>query len=233
MQKHSLLKVLTKAGIGSRRKMATAIRGGRISVNDQLVTSFNYPINLGNDSILLDGRLLDIKPQKLLYLVVHKPKGVLSTVRDEHGRYTVIDLLPIKYKHLRLYPVGRLDKDSSGLMLLTNDGDLAQSITHPRFECEKEYEVLVKGELRAREIRRIEVGMNLDGKRTSPAVVKKLESNDYNYSITIHEGKKRQLRRMFETLGHPVLELRRIRMGNLKLGKLKKGGVKEVGRGEV
>jgi 23S rRNA pseudouridine2605 synthase len=145
----------------------------------------------------------------------------------------VIDLLPIKYRHRRLYPVGRLDKDSSGLVLLTNDGDLTYRITHPRFEYEKEYEVLVKGELKAGEIRRMEMGIKLEENKTSPAVVKKIKSNDYNYGITIREGRKHQVKRMFEAIGHPVLELRRVRMGNLKLGKLKKGGVREVGKIEL
>jgi len=230
MQKQSLMKALTQAGVGSRRKITAAIKEGRVSVNSQVVTGFKHPVDPEKDHILLDGRLVDIKPQQFVYLMLNKPKGVLSTVRDERGRRIVIDLLPQKYRHLRLYPVGRLDKDSSGLILLTNDGDLTQRLTHPRFEHEKEYEILIKGELKAGEIHRMEAGIKLEDGKTSPAVVKKLKSGDYNYSITIHEGKKRQLRRMFEALGHPVLELRRVRMGNLKLGSLKEGGVREVGR---
>jgi 23S rRNA pseudouridine2605 synthase len=233
MQKHSLLKVLTQADIGSRRKITAAIKEGRVSVNGCVVTGFNYLIDLGKDHILLDSRLVNIKQQQYLYLMLHKPKGVFSTVSDEHGRQTVIDLLPIKYRHRRLYPVGRLDKDSSGLVLLTNDGDLTYRITHPRFEYEKEYEVLVKGELKAGEIRRMEMGIKLEENKTSPAVVKKIKSNDCNYGITIREGRKHQVKRMFEAIGHPVLELRRVRMGNLKLGKLKKGGVREVGKIEL
>jgi 23S rRNA pseudouridine2605 synthase len=233
MQKHALLKLLTQAGIGSRRKLSGAIKEGRVSINCKVVTGFNHLVDPGKDSILLDGNLINIKPQQFLYLMLHKPKGVLCTVSDEHGRRTVIDLLPIKYRHRRLYPVGRLDKDSSGLVLLTNDGDLTHRITHPRFGHEKEYDVLVKGELKAGEIRRMEVGIKLEDGKTSPAVINKLKSNDYNYSVIIREGKKRQLRRMFEAMGHPVLELKRIRMGNLKLDKLKKGGVKEVNRVDV
>ena len=233
MQKQPLLRVLAQAGIGSRRKIAAAIKEGRVSVNGDVVTGFNHPVDPEIDHILLDGRLVDIKLQQFVYLILNKPKGVLSTVRDERGRRTVIDLLPQMYHHLRLYPVGRLDKDSTGLMLLTNDGELTHRLTHPRFEHEKEYHVLVKGALKADEIRRLEQGIKLEDGKTSPAVVKRLKSEDYNYSITIHEGKKRQVRRMFEALGHPVIELKRVRMGNLELGNIKEGNVKEVGRKEI
>ncbi|MCJ7769694.1 MAG: rRNA pseudouridine synthase [Dehalococcoidales bacterium] len=233
METQPLLKALTQAGIGSRRRLSAAIKEGRVSVNGLVVTGFNHPVDMEIDHILLDGKTVDIKQQQFVYLMLNKPKGVLSTVRDERGRRTVIDLLPQKYRPLRLYPVGRLDKDSSGLILLTNDGDIAYRLTHPRFEHEKEYEVLVKGALKADEIRMLKNGIKLEDGKTSPAVVKKLKSNDYNYSITIHEGKKRQLRRMFEALGHPVIEIKRVRIGNLKLGDLKEGGVKEVRRGEV
>ena len=233
MEKQSLLKVLTQAGTGSRRKISAAIKEGRVSVNGEVVTGFNHPVEPQKDRISLDGRLVDIKPQQFTYLMLNKPKGVLSTLKDERGRRTVIGFLPQKYRHLRLYPVGRLDKDSTGLILLTNDGDLAHRLTHPRFEHEKEYHVLVKGGLKASEIRRLETGIKLDDGKTLPAVVKKLKSAGYNCSITIHEGKKHQVRRMFEALGHPVLELKRVRMGNLKLGDLKEGEVREVRKEKV
>jgi 23S rRNA pseudouridine2605 synthase len=165
--------------------------------------------------------------------VLNKPEGILSTVSDERGRRTVINLLPQRYRNFRLYPVGRLDKDSSGLILLTNDGDLAHRLTHPRFEHEKEYEVLIKGTLKPGEIYRLEAGIKLEDGITSPAMVKKLKTADNKYSITIHEGKKRQLRRMLEALGYPVLELKRVRIGSIKMGTLKEGGVREVGRIEV
>lgn len=230
MKKQSLLKALTQAGTGSRRKMSAAIKEGRVNVNGVAVTGFNHPVEPEKDRISLDGRLIDIKPQQFVYLILNKPVGVLSTLKDERGRRTVIDLVPQKYRHLRLYPVGRLDKDSTGLILLTNDGDLAHRLTHPSFEHKKEYEVLVKGALKAGEIRRLTDGIKLDDGKTSPAVVRKLEFAGYNYSITIHEGKKHQVRRMFEALGHPVIKLKRVKMGNLKLGNLKEGGVREVGK---
>ncbi len=231
MEKQPLLKALTRAGIGSRRKIAEAIKGERVTVNGDVITAFNHPIDPVRDEVLLDGRPVAIKPQQFVYLALHKPKGVLSTVRDERGRRTVIDLLPEKYRKLRLYPVGRLDKDSTGLILLTNDGDLAHRLTHPSFEHEKEYQVRIRGELKNDEIRRLEGGIKLEDGKTAPAKVKRL--GDGQYSITIHEGKKRQVRRMFETLGHFVIELKRVRMGDLKLDDLKEGGVREVSLNQV
>lgn len=233
MEKQSLLKVLTQAGTGSRRKISAAIKEGRVSVNGEVVTGFNHPVGPQKDRISMDGRLVDIKPKQFVYIMLNKPKGALSTLRDERGRRTVIGFLPQKYRHLRLYPVGRLDKDSTGLILLTNDGNLAHRLTHPRFEHEKEYHVLVKGALKASEIHKLETGIKLDDSKTSPAVVKKIKSTGYNCSITIHEGKKHQVRRMLEALGHPVLELKRVRMGNLKLGDLKEGEVREVRKEKV
>jgi len=223
-----LIKVLTQAGIGSRRRMTAAIKEGRVSVNSEVIDGFNHPVDPQRDEIHLDGRRLNIQPQQFVYLALNKPKGILSTVKDERGRRTVIDLLPEKYKKLRLYPVGRLDKDSTGLILLTNDGDLAHRLTHPAFENEKEYIVRVKGVLRSSQMRQMERGIKLEDGITAPARVKKLSENEY--SITIHEGRKRQVRRMFEALGHPVTELKRVRMGKLRMGDLKEGGVREVGR---
>lgn len=228
MEKQTLLKILTRSGTGSRRKIADAIKHERVTVNGDVVTAFNQPINLEKDKVLLDGRAVVIKPQKFVYLMLNKPKDVLSTVRDELGRRTVIDLLPEKYKKLRLYPVGRLDKDTTGLILLTNDGDLTNRFTHPRFGHEKEYHLRINGELKGDEMRRLEGGIKLEDGKTSPARVKKLGNG--RYSITIHEGKKRQLRRMFEVLGHFVIELKRVRMGKLKLGDLREGRVREVGK---
>jgi 23S rRNA pseudouridine2605 synthase len=227
MEKQPLLKVLTRAGIGSRRKIAEAIKGERVTVNGAVITAFNHPVSPESDEVLLDGRAVVIKPQQFVYLALHKPKGILSTVSDERERRTVIDLLPEKYRKLRLYPVGRLDKDSTGLILLTNDGDLAHRLTHPSFEHEKEYHVRIRGELNEDEIRKLEVGIELEDGKTAPAKVERL--GDGEYGITIHEGKKRQLRRMFEALGYHVVELKRVRMGNLKLGNLREGGVREVG----
>ncbi len=234
MSSMPVLKALTKAGIGSRRWLADAIREGRVEVNGKVVEDFRQPVNVETDRLLIDGRSVDLKPRQVVYLMVNKPKGVLSTTSDERGRRTVMDILPNKYRNLRLYPVGRLDKGSTGLLLLTNDGELTHRLTHPRFEREKEYLVSLRGRLQPGERRKLEQGLELEDGMTHPAIVKEMEAlSQFNYSIMIHEGRKRQVRRMFDHLGHHVLALKRIRMGNLSLGKLQEGEIRELSAQEV
>ncbi len=228
-----LLKALTEAGIGSRRKLADAIKQGRVKVNRQIAEDFRQPVDVETDRISISGQPIDLKPRQLVYLVLNKPKGIMSTTSDERGRRTVLDILPEKYRHIRLYPVGRLDKESTGLLLLTNDGELTNRLTHPRFEHEKEYLVSINGKLNADEKQKLEQGVELEDGLTYPAVVKEIEAPPFNYSITIHEGRKRQVRRMFESMGHLVLTLRRIRLGSLTLGKLKEGEIRELSVKEV
>lgn len=229
-----VLKALTKAGIGSRRWLADAIREGRVEINGKVVEDFRQPVNVETDRLLIDGRSVDLKPRQVVYLMVNKPKGVLSTTSDERGRRTVMDILPNKYRNLRLYPVGRLDKGSTGLLLLTNDGELTHRLTHPRFEREKEYLVSLRGRLQPGERRKLEQGLELEDGMTHPAIVKEMEAlSQFNYSMIIHEGRKRQVRRMFDHLGHHVLALKRIRMGNLSLGKLQEGEIRELSAQEV
>ncbi|MFC1914329.1 pseudouridine synthase [Chloroflexota bacterium] len=234
MAKEPLLKALTGAGIGSRRKMADLIREGRVEVNGGVVTGFNYPVDTARDEVVVDGRRVSLQAEKTVYLILNKPVGVLSTARDERGRRTVLDIIPDKYRRMRLYPVGRLDRDSTGLLLLTNDGELTYQLTHPKFEQEKEYLVRIEGRLRPEEKRKLERGIELDEGRAHPALVKEvMDAPPFTYSITIHEGKKRQIRRMFASLGYRVLELKRVRMGNLVLGELKEGKVRELGAQEL
>jgi 23S rRNA pseudouridine2605 synthase len=229
MKPDSLLKALTGAGISSRRKMADAIKYERVTVNGDVITDFRHPVNLEKDVITLDGRKLYLKLEKTITLVLHKPAGYISTLSDERGRQKVTDLLPERYRRLRLYPVGRLDRDSTGLLLLTNDGDLAYRLTHPRYEHEKEYLVQIQGKLGGEEIKQLQEGLELDDGRTSPARVKEVASSPpYNYGLTIHEGKKRQVRRMFAHLGYRVLALKRVRFGNLELGDLAEGRIREL-----
>ncbi len=229
-----MLKTLAGAGIGSRRWVADAIRQGRVKVNGSVAEDFRYPLNVETDRVLIDGRLVDIKPGKPVWLMLNKPKGILSTTRDERGRRTVISLLPEKYRKLRLYPVGRLDKDSTGLLLLTNDGELTYKLTHPRFEHEKEYLVLIDTTLNPGEKRKLERGIELEDGMTHPVVVRELKAgSSFNYSITMHEGGKRQVRRMFQSLGRRVLALKRVRVGSLTLGDLKEGETRELGIKEV
>lgn len=234
MPQKALLKALTGAGIGSRRKMADAIKQGKVRVNGELAESFNHPVNIIKDRITINGQPVKLKTEDTICLMLHKPEGIVSTTSDEKGRQTVLDILPEKYRDLRLYPAGRLDKDTTGLLLLTNDGDLTYRLTHPRFEHEKEYLVHIKGRLNEEEIDSLRKGITLEDGLTSPADLKEERSSPpYNYSITVHEGRKRQVRRMFERLGHPVLSLKRIRIGSLDLGELKEGEARRLTKKEI
>ena len=229
-----LLKALTGAGAGSRRWVADAIKQGRVEVNGQVVDAFNYPLNVATDHVQVDGRLVDIKPEPLIYLIMNKPKDVLSTTSDERGRRTVISILPDKYRRFRLYPVGRLDKDSTGLLLLTNDGELTNKLTHPRFEYEKEYLVQVDRSIKPDDKKKLERGLSLEDGMTYPALVREIRDHlPFNYSITIHEGRKRQVHRMFQSLGYRVQALKRIRIGRLALDRLKEGEMRELNAREV
>ena len=234
MQQDTLLKALTKAGIGSRRRLANAIREGRVTLNGAPVDNFLYLVNLGSDIIQVDGKPVNLKPIGKIVLMLNKPAGFLSTTQDESGRETVIDLIPAKYLSFKLYPVGRLDKDSTGLLLLTNDGELTYRLTHPKFEHEKEYLVSTPVKLTQEERQRIERGIELEDGTTYPAQIKESKINRiFEYSITIHEGRKRQLRRMFAKLGINLISLKRIRIGKLKLGNLKEGETRELSPSEI
>jgi 23S rRNA pseudouridine2605 synthase len=233
MKPEPLLKALTAAGLGSRRKMADAIKYERVTVNGQIVTNFRHPVNPEEDKIALDGKIIVLDAEPRVTLMMHKPAGYISTLSDERGRRKVTDLLPEKYRHLRLYPVGRLDKDSTGLLLLTNDGDLAYQLTHPRYEHEKEYLVQIEGKLSGEEVKKLEQGLELDDGRTASARVEEAATEPFNYSLTIHEGRKRQVRRMFAHLGYNVLALKRIRFGTLVLGNLPEAKARELGAQEI
>jgi len=213
--------------------MAAAIKRGGVAVNGQIIQSFNELVDPAKDVITIDGKLLSAPAQPLLYLMLNKPKAIISSTGDTRGAKTVIDILPEKYRHIRLYPVGRLDRDSTGLILLTNDGDLTFRLTHPRFEQEKEYLVRTAQDLKPEEKTQLEKGIHLDDGKTSPARVKALKYPPFSYSITIHEGKKRQVRRMFAALGYRVLELKRIRFSSLRLGALPEGEIRELTASEV
>ena len=233
MASQPIIKLLTSSGIGSRRQIAAAIKRGGIAVNGEIIQSFNEPVDPAKDVITIDGKLVSATAEPILYLILNKPKGIISSTGDTRGAKTVIDILPEKYRHIRLYPVGRLDKDSTGLILLTNDGDLTFRLTHPRFEQEKEYLVRTEQDLKPEEKMQLEEGIHLDDGKTSPARVKALRYPPFSYSITIHEGKKRQVRRMFAALGYRVLELKRIRFGSLRLGALPEGEIRELTASDV
>lgn len=228
-----LIKVLTEAGIGSRRKMVDAIKQGSVKVNGVVAEAYTQPVDLTKDRILFNGQPVNLQSEKTICLMLNKPLGIVSTTSDEKGRRTVINILPWQYRKYRLYPVGRLDIDTTGLILLTNDGDLTYRLTHPKYEYEKEYLVAIKDNLSPAEKQQLQRGILLEDGMTHPARIKEVKLPPFNYSVVIHEGRKRQVRRMFEKLQHNVIALKRIRVGNLTLGALKEGEVRHLSAKEI
>lgn len=208
--------------MASRRDADRMIEQGMVRVSGKVVTQLGYKIDDEKDRVEVDGR--PVKKEKgLVYLMLNKPSGYLVTVKDPFRRPTVMRLLPRLKK--RIFPVGRLDYDSEGLLLLTNDGELALRLTHPRYEVRKRYLVKVKGDPKLSELEKLRRGIFLDGKKTAPARVERLSrgSTKTLLRVEIHEGQKRELKRMFRAIGHEVVSLKRISFGGLKLGKLKRG----------
>lgn len=224
-----LQKALARAGIASRRKSEELIRQGRVEVNGQIVTELGVKINPETDEVRVDGERvrLDGAPQRTIAL--YKPRGVVTTASDELGRQTVLDLIPLANR-IRLFPVGRLDLESEGLVLVTNDGELANRLTHPRYEHEKEYLVSVFGVPDEEDLERLRTGIYLEEGKTLPARVgiDRTEGGNAWVRIVLREGKKRQIRRMFEIVGHPVRRLIRVRLGPVELGALKPGEWREL-----
>jgi 23S rRNA pseudouridine2605 synthase len=227
----SILKTLVLAGCGSRRAMADAIRQGRVTCDGQVIESFTQEMCTAAD-LRLDGRPVRSSPPGYIYLMLNKPVGVLSTTSDERGRRTIMNLLPTDLRGRALHPVGRLDLDSSGLIILTDDGALTQALTHPSFEKEKEYLVSLDRELDVSDKASSEKGVELTDGMTAPAKLKTGE-NTGHYYVTLHEGRKRQVRRMFAALGYRVLALKRVRMGNLMLGDLPEGKTRLLSPAEI
>jgi 23S rRNA pseudouridine2605 synthase len=226
-----LAKYLAHAGVASRRSAEALIAAGRVSVGEKVVT--DPARDVGPDSrVALDGRPLAGPEARVLY-ALHKPVGVVSTARDTHGRPTVIELVPAC--GLRLYPVGRLDVDSSGLILVTNDGELANRLTHPRFEVPKTYRArLSGGPIAQQALRRLRAGVALEDGITAPARVRRVgRAGSNQIELTIHEGRNRQVRRMCLAVGHPVLELVRTRFGPLALDVLAPGAHRRLSEAEV
>jgi len=220
-----LNKFLAQAGAASRRGADELITGGRVSLNGRIVRELGT-IVAGGDAVLVDGVPVQ-PPQTFSYLVLHKPAGVVTTMRDPAGRRTVADLLP---EGPRLVPVGRLDYATDGILLLTNDGELAHSLLHPRFGVEKTYRATIAGKVRAQDLRRLRAGVLIDRRRTSMAAARTIafDGGRSVVELTIHEGRNRQVRRMFETLGYRVVALTRTRFGPLTLGRLAPGKVRPL-----
>jgi 23S rRNA pseudouridine2605 synthase len=223
-----LAKYLAHAGVASRRSAEALIAAGRVTVEREVVTDPARDVQ-PDSRVELDGRPLDGAEPRVV-LALNKPVGVLSTARDTHGRTTVIDLVPAD--GLRLYPVGRLDADSSGLILLSNDGELAHRLTHPSFEVEKTYRArLAGGPLAEEALSALRSGVQLEDGVTAPARVRRLKGEQIE--LTIHEGRNRQVRRMCEAVGHRVLELQRTGFGPLRLGGLAPGAHRRLSAEEV
>ena len=228
-----LQKYMAMCGVAARRKCEDMIRQGRVSVNGQIVTEMGTQVMPG-DTVHLDGQIISIEERKVVILY-HKPAGEVTTVTDDKGRETVMD----RFRDLpwRLFPVGRLDYDTEGLLLLTNDGDLAQSLTHPSREVDKSYLARVMGTLTEEEVGRLRRGVIMEGddRRTWPAKVRILRTGEIwsEALITIHEGRNRQVRRMIEAVGHRVVLLRRVRFGSVSLGDLKRGDWRELTTEEI
>jgi 23S rRNA pseudouridine2605 synthase len=221
-----LAKHLAHAGIASRRASEALVADGRVTVDGAVITDPARDVT-GEEAIAVDGELVRGPGARVVY-ALHKPAGVLSTAADTHGRPTVVDLVPTGQ---RLYPVGRLDADSTGLILLTNDGDLAYALTHPRFEVPRTYRARVDGRPSERALRALREGVMLDDGRTAPAQVRLVGAHELE--LTIHEGRKRQVRRMCEAVGHRVVELRRVAFGPLRLGDLTAGRHRRLTAAEV
>lgn len=216
-----LQKVMAHAGVASRRKSEELIRQGRVTVNGQVITQLGTRVDPARDEIRVDGQRIQAKTSHV-YIALNKPRGVLSTMEDDRGRKALGDLVMAP---TRLYPVGRLDATSEGLILLTDDGELANLLTHPRYRHDKEYRVLVNGQPSGGTLNAWQRGVVLDGKQTAPARVDVLgkQKNSTVLRVVMHEGRKRQIRRVASMLGHPVLELTRVRLGPLQLGTLETG----------
>jgi 23S rRNA pseudouridine2605 synthase len=215
-----LAKYLAHAGAASRRAAETMIAAGRVRVEGELVRDPARDVD-ERSRVEVDGRSLAGPEPRVVY-ALHKPLGVLSTARDTHGRPTVVELIGTEER--RLYPVGRLDADSSGLILLTNDGELAHRLTHPRYAVPKTYRVRVGGgPVEERALRALRVGVQLEDGPTAPAQVRRVGRGGDELELTIREGRNRQVRRMCEAVGHPVLALQRIAFGPLRLGDLQPG----------
>jgi pseudouridine synthase len=223
MQPERLARFLAHAGVASRRHAEELIASGRVQVNGSVITTQGVRIDPECDRVCVDGRLIEA-PVRYIYLLLNKPVGYICTVHDPQGRPTVLDLLPPEIRQLRIYPVGRLDIDTRGLLLLTNDGDFALRLSHPRYAKQKHYEVLVQGRPSAEAMAVLRTGVVItedDGRsyKTSLAQVRLLRQvgNDSWLALTIHEGRKRQVRRMLTAVGHPVRQLIRVGLGSLTL----------------
>ncbi len=227
-----LQKIISQAGLASRRAAEAMILEGRVEVNGTVVTELGGKFDPEQVEIKVDGKVLSSAKAHVYYLM-NKPKGYVSTASDERGRRTVLDLLPEVQE--RIYPIGRLDMNTEGLLLLTNDGELMNGLLHPRYEVQKTYVARLAKGLSAQELRLLREGVQLEDGLTAPAQVRTLteEPGRAKVEITIHEGRNRQVRRMFQAVGHEVLALKRVAFACLTLEGVRRGGHRALTEAEV
>ncbi len=234
-----LNKALAQAGVCSRRAADELIKQGRVSVNGQTATELGLRVLPGQDSVAVDGKPVDLpapgaSPERFTYLMLHKPVQVMATAKDPQGRTTVLDLLPPSWKNERLYPVGRLDYFSEGLLLLTNDGELTLRLTHPRYHLPKVYHVRLREQPDEKILDLMRSGMTLaEGETLAPAEVALLPGRAVVLEMTLHQGVNRQIRRMCRDLSLTILSLRRVQQGPLSLGSLQPGEARALSPREV
>lgn len=226
-----LQKYMASCGIASRRKCEELITLGKVKVNGVVINELGYKITPNVDTIEYNNKVI-IKEENKIYIMLNKPEGIITSVKDEKGRKTIIDLLDIPE---RVFPIGRLDYDSSGLLLLTNDGDIYNKIIHPRVKIEKKYIIVCKGTFTPSDIKRFETGIDIGDYVTAPAKITILDETPTKsiIEICITEGKNRQIRKMCSTLNHPVLSLKRVAIGEIKLGYLKSGEYRSLNNEEL
>lgn len=222
-----LQKYLASCGVASRRMSEEIIKSGRVAVNGQIVTEMGVKIKIGTDKVTVDGK--DITPEEEhVYLMLNKPEGYVTTAHDPQGRPTVLDL--VAEVPQRVFPIGRLDVDTEGLLFLTNDGELAYRLTHPKFAVTKVYHALVTGKPSEDKLDRMRNGLKLEDGMTKPCTVKVIRR--YNHKtmleITISEGRNRQVRRMCQAIGNPIIELERVKIENIELSQVKRGQYRKL-----
>ena len=231
-EKMRINKYLASCGVASRRKCEEIISRGKVTVNGEVVKELGTIINVEKDLVKVYGKEVSLDTKKVYYML-NKPQGVISASKSKYGEETVVDLLG-KKEH-RLFPVGRLDKDTTGLIILTNDGDFAYKLTHPKYEKEKTYEALVKGKVDSKSLDKLKQGVVIDGKKTSRAKVRLVKMIGVNslVEITLIEGRKRQVKKMCEKVGHKVIKLNRTMENGLSLGDLEIGEYRKLTKNEV
>ncbi len=226
-----LQKMMASSGVASRRKSEEFILQGRVKVNGEIISELGFKVDENKDVVEVDGKVIDLN-EKHVYFMLHKPERIVSSAKDEKGRKTVVDMIEAD---VRLYPIGRLDFMSSGLILLTDDGDLTYKLTHPKHDITKTYEVSISPCLNAKQVSKLRSGVVIDGRKTFPCQVHLLRQsgNKQTYNIILKEGRNRQIRKMVEAVGSNVVKLKRIAVGDITLKGLDYGEHRKLTRAEI